>query len=181
MVIYWDPNIAVWQILHLYSVATQSINRALAHTLPTNPLPPSSHTNTHTHHPTNHAPPYSPETQSGVEPKAGWLEQQDMLGTGFVINISLFQMVPPTMQKDTTTGPADREGPCFGGKDKINRKTQSWIKHLFSPWRWKARWQLLDTASYFTHLWYYSSFHITLFIVQSHHSSLRTSIMWQLS
>ncbi len=28
MLIYGDPNIAVWQILHLYSPATQSINRA---------------------------------------------------------------------------------------------------------------------------------------------------------
>lgn len=54
-----------------------------------------------------------------------------MLGSGFVINISLFQMVPPTMQKDITTGPADREGPCFGGKDKIKRKTQTAELNIF--------------------------------------------------
>lgn len=65
MVIYWDPNIAVWQILHLYSVATQSINRALAHTLPTNrhtPNPPPSHAHmhTHTHTPSGHQPRPSP-------------------------------------------------------------------------------------------------------------------------
>lgn len=113
------------------------------------PNPPSSHTHTQPQ-PANHAPPHSPETQSSVEPKAGWLEQQDMLGSGFVINISLFQMVPPTMQKDTTTGPADREGLCFGGKDK-NKGREHRIKHRF-PWRWKARWQRLDAASHHTHL-----------------------------
>lgn len=123
MVIYWDPNIAVWQILHLYSVATQSINRALAHMLPTNPQTLSPHSHTHTTHYTNHAPPLSPETQSGVEPKAGWLEQRDMLGSGFVINISLFQMVPPTMQKDTTTGPETGMGLFIGGEGQTEKNS----------------------------------------------------------
>lgn len=78
---------------------------------------------THTHARTSsHAPTHSLERQSSVELKAGWLEQQDMLRSGFVINISLFQMVPPTKLKDTTTGPADRKGPCLGRKDKTKIK-----------------------------------------------------------
>lgn len=89
-----------------------------AHPPPTFP----AHTRSRPPHPANHAPPRSPEAQNSVEPKAGWLEQRDMLGSGFVINISLFQMVPPTMQKDSTTGPGDGEGSWFGGKDKMKRK-----------------------------------------------------------
>lgn len=122
MLIYWDPNIAVWQIFHLYSVATQSINSALAHKLPTSPHP--SFFSLHTCHPPPHSC-FSPETQNSVELKAGWLEQQDMLGFGFVINISLFQMAPPTMQKDTTTGPADREGLFNWREGQIKGKTKT--------------------------------------------------------
>lgn len=81
-------------------------------------------TQAYTHHPTTHALPHSTETESSTDPKAGWLEQQDMLGTGFVINIFLFQMVPPTTLKDTTTGPGDREGIFIGGKDKNEEKHQ---------------------------------------------------------
>lgn len=50
-----------------------------------------------------------------------------MLGFGFVINIFLFQMAPPTMQKDITTGPADREGLFIGGKDNLRGRQREEI------------------------------------------------------
>ncbi len=51
MLIYGDPNIAVWQILHLYSPATQSINRAFR------AGDPPKRTRTHPNSLENRAPP----------------------------------------------------------------------------------------------------------------------------
>lgn len=81
---------------------------------------------THTHHPTTQALCHFPETQSSKEPKAGWLEQQDMLGFGFFINIFHFQMAPPMLWKDTTSGrqggdPYWREGQKRGKTLRLNQ------------------------------------------------------------
>lgn len=130
MLIYRDPNIAVWQILHLYSASTQSINRALAHMLPRNTHPHPTCTCTRT----SHTPPPSLDTRSSVKLKAGWLEQQDLLRSAFAINILLFQMVPPITREAPATGPADRKG--WGMADRTK-----WLKSLTFPRRWEARWQ----------------------------------------
>lgn len=106
-----------------------------------------------------------------------------MLGSGFVINISLFQMVPPTIQKDTTTGQADKEGPCFGGKGKIKSR----IKHLF-PLKMEGQMTavgyclLLHTLvilQQFSHHFIYAS--MSLFIVKDIHHMKIKLLKWYLS
>lgn len=87
-----------------------------------------SHTYTYI---TSHTPTNSPTTQSSVKLKAGWLEQQDMLRSGFVINISLFQMVPPIKLKDITNGQQTGRGLVLEERTKW-WKTQSWITNSFS-------------------------------------------------
>lgn len=86
---------------------------------PSHLKPTHKHTHTLAHHPCSSPLPRNTELR-GTE---SWLIRTARhAGIGFDINIFLFQMALPTMWKETTTGPAGRDGLYNRGKDKMTGK-----------------------------------------------------------
>lgn len=128
-----------------------------------------------------HVLPHPPWKQGAVwKWKAGWLEQRDLLRSGFAINISLFQMVPPIPCGDTATRPAERKGGPFRGWDKMIKIAEFFF---FFPRRWRG--EKTDAAALCVLLLLRDNIAavspISVFIGQSQHSLQKTSIILDLS